>query len=101
MGCLHRGWIPDRPALHRWSRMESTLCYSPASDLCLRPVCTLAHVFEAAVLSTVLISSIRYIVGRMHPPWALYAEFPLRLFLGKPRDASFQHRVLQAALALV
>ena len=64
-------------------------------------MCTLAHVFEAAVLSTVLISSIRDIAERMHPPRALYAEFPLGLFLGKLRDAAFQHRVPQAALALL
>ena len=64
-------------------------------------MCTLAHVFEAAVLSTVLISSIRDIAERMHPSRALYAQFPLELFLGKPRDAAFQHRVLQAALALL
>ena len=60
-------------------------------------MCTLAHVFEAAGLSTVVISPMRDLTERMHPPRALYAEFPLGLPLGKPRDTAFQHRVLDAA----
>ena len=43
----------------------------------------------------------RDIAERMHPPRALYAEFPLGHPLGKPRDAAFQHRVLEAAFALL
>jgi hypothetical protein len=64
-------------------------------------VCTLAHAFEAAGLSTVVISSIRDTVERMRPPRALHAEFPLGNPLGKPRDPVFQHRVLEAAFALL
>ena len=64
-------------------------------------MCTLAHVFEAAGLSTVVISSMRDIAERMHPPRVLHAEFPLGLPLGKPRDTAFQHRVLEAAFALL
>ena len=64
-------------------------------------MCTLAHVFEAAGLSTVVISPMRELTERMHPPRALYAEFPLGLPLGKPRDAAYQHRVLEAAFALL
>jgi hypothetical protein len=64
-------------------------------------VCTLAHVFEAAGLSTVVITPMRDIAERMHPPRALYAEFPLGLPLGKPRDATFQKRVLEAAFLLL
>ena len=37
----------------------------------------------------------------MRPPRALYCEFPLGRPLGKPGDASFQRRVLLAALALL
>jgi hypothetical protein len=43
----------------------------------------------------------RDIAERMHPPRALYAEFPLGMPLGKPRDAAFQHRVLEAAFGLL
>ncbi len=64
-------------------------------------MCTLAHAFEAAGLSTVTISSIRDIAVRMRPPRALHAEFPLGHPLGKPRDAAFQHRVLESAFALL
>jgi hypothetical protein len=64
-------------------------------------VSTLAHVFEAAGLSTVVLSSIRSVVERMHPPRALHCEFPLGLPLGKPLDADFQHKVLAAALGLL
>lgn len=57
--------------------------------------------FEAAGLSTVVIVPIRNIAERMRPPRALCVEFPLGLPLGKPRDAGFQHRVLDAAFGLL
>ena len=56
--------------------------------------------FEAAGLSTVVIVPIRNVAERMRPPRALAVEFPLGLPLGKPGDADFQHRVLDAAFAL-
>ena len=52
-------------------------------------------------MSTIVISSIREVAEQMRPPRALHAEFPLGHPLGKPRDAAFQHRVLEAALALL
>ena len=64
-------------------------------------MCTLAHVFEAAGLSTVVLSSIRSVAERIKPPRALYCEFPLGLPLGKPRDPEFQHRVLERAFGLL
>ena len=64
-------------------------------------MCTLAHVFEAAGLATIVISPMRDVAERMRPPRVLYAEFPLGLPLGKPRDAAFQTRVLEAAFALL
>ena len=64
-------------------------------------MCTLAHVFEAAGLATVSFIPIRAVAEKMHPPRALYAEFPLGLPLGKPLDPEFQHRVLAAAFALL
>ena len=57
--------------------------------------------FETAGLSTVVIVAIRDIAERMRPPRALCVEFPLGLPLGKPRDAGFQHRVLESAFALL
>ena len=64
-------------------------------------MCTLAHVFEAAGLSTVTLVPIRAVAEKIHPPRALYCEFPLGRPLGKPLDAEFQHRVLAAAFALL
>jgi hypothetical protein len=64
-------------------------------------VSTLAHVFEAAGLSTVVLASVRAVVERMHPPRALYCEFPLGRPLGKPLDPDFQQEVLAAAFGLL
>ena len=61
----------------------------------------LAHVFESAGIATVVLASMRPVVERMHPPRALYCEFPLGRPLGIPGDAGFQHRVLAAAFALL
>lgn len=38
---------------------------------------------------------------RLRPPRALYCEFPLGRPLGRPGDAAFQRRVLEAALSLL
>ena len=62
---------------------------------------TLAHVFEAAGLATVVLASNRSVVERMHPPRALYCDFPLGRPLGKPGDATFQLDVLVEAFALL
>lgn len=62
---------------------------------------TLAHVFEAAGLSTVVFASILEVVEKMHPPRALYCEFPLGRPLGRPADPAFQHDVLRRGLALL
>lgn len=61
----------------------------------------LSHVFEAAGLATVTLISIRSVAERMHPPRALYCEFPLGRPLGLPNDPEFQHDVLRRAFALL
>ena len=62
---------------------------------------TLAHVFEAAGIATVVISSVRNVAERMRPPRALHCECPLGRPLGKPNDAAFQTDVLRRAFALL
>lgn len=62
---------------------------------------TLAHVFEAAGLATVVLASNRSVVERMRPPRALYCDFPLGRPLGKPGDAAFQLDVLARAFVLL
>jgi len=64
-------------------------------------VCTLAHVFEAAGLSTVVFTSMLEVAERMAPPRALYCEFPLGRPLGRPGDAAFQRDVIERGLALL
>jgi hypothetical protein len=64
-------------------------------------VSTLAHVFEAAGLATIVLASMIEVVEKMRPPRALYCEFPLGRPLGVPGDASYQRRVLEAGFALL
>jgi hypothetical protein len=61
----------------------------------------LAHVLEQHGIATVQLASIRSYVERIRPPRALYCEFPLGRPLGRPDDATFQRRVLEAAFALL
>lgn len=61
----------------------------------------LAHVFEAAGMATVAVGSIRKQIESSSPPRGLWCDFPLGRPLGKPGDPEFQHRVLEAALALL
>ncbi len=61
----------------------------------------LAHVFEAAGIATVVLSSVREMAVKSAPPRALHCEFPLGRPLGVPNDASFQHDVLARAFALL
>ncbi len=69
--------------------------------MCTRTVSTLAHVFEAAGLSTIALGSQRNQIVNTAPPRGLWCDFPLGRPLGKPGDPEFQHRVLTAAFALL
>jgi len=69
--------------------------------LCPRTVCTLAHVFEAAGIATVVITRARDVAERTRVPRALHTVFPPGLSLGKPRDKAFQVEVLMAAFKLL
>ncbi|HAL41255.1 MAG TPA: hypothetical protein DCP57_02335 [Gammaproteobacteria bacterium] len=64
-------------------------------------MCTLAHVFEAAGLSTIVLTPLRPVAERMGVPRTLYTDFPLGQSLGKPRDKAFQSEVLLAAFDLL
>ncbi len=64
-------------------------------------MCTLAHIFEAAGLSSVVLTPMRDIAERMRVPRALYTAFPVGRPLGKPRDKTFQSEVLKAAFCLL
>ncbi len=61
----------------------------------------LAHVFEAAGIATVVLSSVREMAQKVSPPRTLHCEFPLGRPLGIPSDPAFQHDVLARAFALL
>ena len=61
----------------------------------------LAHIFEAAGIATIVLSSIREMTVKVAPPRALHCEFPLGRPLGHPGDPTFQHDVLARAFALL
>ncbi len=61
----------------------------------------LAHVFEAAGLSTIVLASMKEVAERIAPPRTLYCEFPLGRPLGHPGDPEFQLDVLKRGLALL
>ena len=60
--------------------------------MCTRAVSTLAHVFEAAGLASVVLASNREQARRIAPPRALFCDFPLGRPLGAPRDPALQRR---------
>lgn len=61
----------------------------------------LAHIFEAAGIATVVLSSVREVAQKVSPPRALHCEFPLGRPLGIPNDVEFQMDVLTRAFALL
>lgn len=61
----------------------------------------LAHVFEAAGIATIVLSSVREVAVKVSPPRTLHCEFPLGRPLGRPGDRAFQHDVLRRAFALL
>jgi len=64
-------------------------------------VSALSYYLEREGISTTGISLVRENTASMQPPRALWVSFPLGRPLGKPGDAAFQHRVIDAALRLL
>ena len=61
----------------------------------------IGHYLERESIATTGISLIREHTERMRPPRSLWVPFVLGRPLGAPGDAAFQHRVLDAAFALL
>ncbi len=61
----------------------------------------LAHVFEAAGLSTIVLASMKEVAERINPPRTMYCEFPLGRPLGRPDDVELQRDVLLQAFGLL
>lgn len=64
-------------------------------------MCALGYFLEQAGLMTTGISLVRENAASLEPPRTLWVSFPLGRPLGVPNDASFQHRVISAALDLL
>lgn len=58
----------------------------------------LARLFEAAGLSTILVTNMPYWAEKVGVPRTLAVEFPFAHILGKPNDVEGQMRVIQQAL---
>lgn len=69
--------------------------------MCTRTVSTLARALEASGIATISLLSNRRQADAIGPPRGLYCEFPLGRPLGRPLDPAYQHRVLEAAFALL
>ena len=64
-------------------------------------MCALSFYLEREGIATTGISLVRENTASMQPPRALWVSFPLGRPLGKPGDAEFQHKVINAALDLL
>ena len=69
--------------------------------MCTRTVSTLARALEASGIATISLLANRQAAELIGPPRGLYCEFPLGRPLGIPLDPAFQHRVLEAAFAML
>jgi hypothetical protein len=61
----------------------------------------LARALESTGIATTSISMVREHTEKIRPPRALFVPFPFGYALGRPGDATLQHRVLRAALDLL
>jgi D-proline reductase (dithiol) PrdB len=64
-------------------------------------VCAIAYFLERAGIRTTGVALVRENAASMQPPRMLWVSFPLGRPLGVPGDATFQHEVIAAALALL
>ncbi len=61
----------------------------------------LARIFEAAGISTVLVTNMPYWAEKIGTPRTVGVEFPFGHMLGRPGDRETQMQVILAALALL
>ena len=61
----------------------------------------LARLFEAAGLSTILVTNMPFWAERVGAPRTLAVEFPFGHILGRPHDRDMQMRVIERALEVL
>lgn len=69
--------------------------------MCVQTGGLLSGAIERENISTVGISLLREITSVIRPPRALFVPFKMGFPLGAPHDATLQHQVIRAALALL
>ena len=74
---------------------------TPVCPNCTRSTCAIAYYLESEGIMTTGIALVRENAEALQPPRLLWVSFPLGYPLGKPNDADFQHRVIEASLALL
>ncbi|NWG45494.1 MAG: hypothetical protein HXY25_02970 [Alphaproteobacteria bacterium] len=74
---------------------------TPVCPNCTRATCAIAHYLESEGVMTTGIALIRENAEALKPPRLLWVSFPFGYPLGKPGDAPFQRRVIEASLDLL
>ena len=69
--------------------------------MCHQSVGLIQSIIERAGIPTTSITLLREITEKVHPPRAVFADYPLGYLLGAPHDIPLQRRIILAALALL
>lgn len=69
--------------------------------MCNQTVGLVQAAIEREGITTVSITLLREVTRILRPPRALFVDRPLGYPLGAPNDAELQHRIIDAALALL
>lgn len=69
--------------------------------MCNQSVGLIASIVEKSGIPTTSISLLREITQKVKPPRALYVPFPFGYPLGEPHHPELQHKIINAALALL
>lgn len=74
---------------------------TPVCPNCTRSTCAIAYYLESEGIMSTGIALVRENAAALQPPRLLWVTFPLGYPLGKPNDAAFQRRVIEASLDLL
>ncbi|MEG9862658.1 MAG: glycine/sarcosine/betaine reductase selenoprotein B family protein [Parvularculales bacterium] len=74
---------------------------TPVCPNCTRSTCAIGYYLESEGIMTTGLALVRENAEALQPPRILAVPFPLGYPLGKPNDAAFQRRVIEAGLDLL
>lgn len=69
--------------------------------MCVQTVGLIQAAIERAGVTTVSISLLHEVTDVLRPPRALFVPYKLGFPLGEPNNSALQHRIIDAALALL